>query len=630
MKIIKYIITLVLLVNISSCEYLDVVPDNIPTIDNAFSDKFTSEKYLFTCYSYLPNYGDAWSNPSLLSGDEIWYPDRLNYNNGVRIARGEQNITNPRMDFWNGINSGNPLYEGIRTCNTFLDKIDGVQDLSDYKRDRWKAEVNFLKAYYHFYLTRMYGPMVITDESTEVSAGTEAIKVDRDPVDSCFNYAVRLIDNAMNDLPDVLENEVTELGRITKPIAAAMKARILITAASPLYNGNPDYATFANKDGTLLFNSTYDPQKWQKAADACKVAIDMAHAIGQGLFQKSDLVSAFPHNDSIMMKMALRSRVTDRWNKEIIWGATSGITNYLQYEAQPRLYPATSNPVGSRHAPTLRIAEQYYSKNGIPIDEDNEFDYKNRYKLRTSEQDDKFYIGIGEQTAALHFDREYRFYADIAFDRSLWFANGKVTDDNDSWIIKNRKGEYSSVFEVSQYSVTGYYAKKLIALENEIRNGTSYYRISYAFPALRLADLYLYYAEALNEVKGAPDGEVFEYIDKIRERAGLNSVMESWAAHSNQPDKPSSKAGMREIIQRERLIEMAFEGSRFWDLRRWKLAREYMNKPIRGWNVLKTEVREYYRVNTLFNQSFTVRDYLWPIRENEQVLNPNLVQNPGW
>ena len=87
---------------------------------------------------------------------------------------------------------------------------------------------------------------------------------------------------------------------------------------------------------------------------------------------------------------------------------------------------------------------------------------------------------------------------------------------------------------------------------------------------------------------------------------------------------------MREIIHQERLIELAFEGSRFWDLRRWKKAKSYLSKPIRGWNVLKEDAREYYRVNTLFNQSFTVRDYLWPIKENETVLNPNLIQNPGW
>ena len=633
MKIIlKYLIISVFgIVGLSSCsDYLDVVPDNVATIENAFSDKYTAEKYLFTCYSYLPAFGDAWANPALLAGDEIWYPERLNYNAAVRIANGEQNITDPLYDFWSGGNGGNQLYVGIRTCNTFLDKIDGVEDLYDYERNRWVAEVKFLKAYYHFYLTRMYGPIHITDVSMAVSASTQAIKVERDPVDHCFNYVVNLLDECLDDLPLVIEMTSTELGRITKPIAAAVKARVLITVASPLFNGNPDYATFVSNDNDHLFSTTYDETKWEDAAIACKEAIDMSIEAGFDLFQKSDLIASFAHNDSLTSKLMLRSRVTQRWNKEVIWAGTSGIADYLQYETTPRLYPAIYNPVGARHAPTLRIAEQYYSKNGVPIDEDPSYDYMNRYTLRTGQSDHRYYITEGEETASLHFDREPRFYADIAHDRSQWFGNGKMVDDEDSWGIEARKGEFASVFEVSQYSVTGYWPKKLVHIENEIRNGSSYYINRYAFPVVRLADLYLYYAEALNEMKGAPDAEVYEYIDLVRERAGLEGVVDSWANYSINFAKPASKAGMRQIIQRERLIEMAFEGARFWDLRRWKLAQEYMNRPIRGWNVLKQDVREYYRLNTLHTQTFTMRDYLWPIEENELVLNPSLVQNPGW
>jgi hypothetical protein len=628
----KYVILSVFLVpGLTSCtDFLDVVPDNVATIENAFSDRYTSEKYLYTCYSFLPNYGSAWDNPTLLGGDEVWYPDRLYYNAAIRIARGEQNIVSPLFDFWGGGNGGKQLYVGIRSCNIFLEKIGGVQDLPDYEKRQWIAEVKFLKAYYHFYLTRMYGPIHITDESVAVSAETEAIKVKRDHVDSCFNYTVTLMDEAIADLPLQRDLPSTELGRVTQPIAMAIKARVLVTAASPLFNGNPDYATFANKDGETLFTSTYDKTKWEKAATACREAIDISHQVGHKLFDRDELITVMEYNDSLTMKLLLRSRITKRWNPEIIWGGTSGIVGSLQYEAQPRLYSAVSNPVAARHAPTLRIAEQYYTKNGVPINEDVEYDYGGRFNLRTVQNDHRYFIEFGEQTAALHFDREYRFYADIAHDRSLWFGNGKTTDPEDSWAIHGRRGEYSSVFEVTQYSVTGYWAKKLCHTENEIRDGNWYYIINYPFPVIRLADLYLYYAEALNEVKAGPDEEVYEYIDMVRERAGLQGVVDSWENSSSQPDKPKTKAGMRKIIQQERLIEMAFEGARFWDLRRWKLGQEYMNKPVKGWNVLKNDVREYYRTNTLHMQSFSVQDYLWPIEENEIVLNPSLVQNPGW
>lgn len=612
----------------TSCNYLDVVPDNVATLDNAFSDRYTAEKYLYTCYSYLPNFGHAWGNVTFLGGDECWFPDRLKYNNGQQIAQGEQNITNPRFDYWSGRNGGQPLFIGIRTCNIFLDNIDKVRDLPDYEKARWKAEVTFLKAYYHFYLVRMYGPIPLQDVSLPVYAATEQIKVNRDPLDSCFNYIVHTMNKAIPDLPLQIEMESTELGRITQPIAAAIKARVLITAASPLFNGNPDYVSITNKNGEPLFPQEYDPNKWVLAANAAKEAIDLAEEAGFHLLTKDDMTNTKPHIDSVMMKLMLRSRVTQRWNPEVIWGGTSGIAHYIQYEATPRLYPATYNPVASRLAPTLRIAEQYYTRNGVPINEDIDYDYANRYTLRTAGPDERHFIAQGEQTAVLNFDREYRFYSDLAFDRSVWHANGN-DDDNDPWVIKNRRGEYSSIFEISQYSVTGYWPKKIVHLENEIRNGSWYYITDYAWPVVRLADLYLYYAEALNEVNG-PSAEVYDYINRVRERAGLEGVLESWSAHSRNPDKPKTKAGLREIIHQERLIEMSFEGDRFWDLRRWKLAQQYMNNTIQGWNVDKFDPLEYYRVTPVFFQSFTLRDYLWPIREEELVLNPNMVQNPGW
>lgn len=88
---------------------------------------------------------------------------------------------------------------------------------------------------------------------------------------------------------------------------------------------------------------------------------------------------------------------------------------------------------------------------------------------------------------------------------------------------------------------------------------------------------------------------------------------------------------MRDIIQQERLIEFAFEGKRFWDIRRWKRASEEFNKDISGWNYLGDEDSEYYQIRTLNQQRFvSPRDYLWPLSENTLLQNPNLVQNPGW
>jgi hypothetical protein len=145
-----------------------------------------------------------------------------------------------------------------------------------------------------------------------------------------------------------------------------------------------------------------------------------------------------------------------------------------------------------------------------------------------------------------------------------------------------------------------------------------------------LADLYLLYAEALNEYLDAPNGEVYEYVDKIRTRAGLEGVVNSWAKYSIIPDKPLSKTGMREIIRQERMIELAFEGKRFWDVRRWLTAETEMNKPIRGWNFKGEVPEEFYNVITIYPLGFSKKDYLWPIRQEELLRNNNLIQNPGW
>src|SRR5690606_21749998 len=123
--------------------------------------------------------------------------------------------------------------------------------------------------------------------------------------------------------------------------------------------------------------------------------------------------------------------------------------------------------------------------------------------------------------------------------------------------------------------------------------------------------------------------EAFQWIDRVRERAGIPGVEESWAMSSD-PGKVHSKEGFREIIQQERLIEMALEGSRYWDLLRWKKAESVISQPVRGWDVGQSETLLYYQPVVLFNQTFKKKNYLWPIRESSLINNSNLVQNPGW
>lgn len=606
-----------------SCNYLDVVPDNIGTINHAFADRYNTEKFLATCYNYLPVFGDPWINPGLLAGDEVWFNQERDYPEGQQIARGYQSVISPFISYWDGNRRGKPMYVGIRDCNIFLENIDNVRDITADEKAQWKAEVTFLKAFYHFWLLRCYGPVAIVDENLPIYTSTEEVKIYREPVDSCISYIVRTIDEAIPNLPMQLKSETTELGRITRPIAMAIKAQVLVTAASPLFNGNTDYAAMTDNRGVKLFNPVYDANKWKLAMEACKQAIDTCHVAGYKLFDSYS--TRYKYSDAVLKEFTIRGIVTEKRTPEVIWSATnSRFGQGYQAILQPLLISVTdANPVSMFYAPTLRMAELFYTKHGVPIDEDQSWDYENRYTLRTSKTEEDDFVRSGEKTAILHFDREPRFYGNIAFDRGTFIL------EPTRYFVQVRAGELATKRNRGEFSVTGYFCKKLLSPRNSF-SGNSY-SVDYAFPfpIIRMADLYLMYAEALNEFKETPDNEVYEYIDKVRERAGLEGVVDSWTKYSTKPAKPTTKEGMRSIIQQERMIELAFEGPRFWDLRRWKLAATYMNKPIRGWNIQGLGT-EFYSVTTIYNPSFEFKDYFWPIPQNELLNNPNLVQNLGW
>src|SRR5690606_9785115 len=165
MKNIKILVMMLALGFSSSCaDYLDIVPDNVETIENAFTMRTMAEKYLFTCYSHLPEESNPRFNPAFTAGDGYWFDYQFAID-GWPIAKNEQSIVTPEMNFWDGGEGGADLFQAIRDCNIFLENIGKVPDMDQSEKDRWIAEVKFLKAYYHFYLIRMYGPIPLIREN---------------------------------------------------------------------------------------------------------------------------------------------------------------------------------------------------------------------------------------------------------------------------------------------------------------------------------------------------------------------------------------------------------------------------------------------------------------------------------
>lgn len=620
-------------------KYLDVVPDNVVTIDNAFTLKREAEKYLFTCYSYLPTENHPTLSLGFVAGDECWLPrEGVFFNNTVwDIAKGNQNKVNPYANYWDGTYG---MYAGIRDCNIFLQNVSDpkkVYDLESDLRTRWLGEAEFLKAYYHFYLLRNYGPIPIADVALPISSTPDQVRVKRAPVDSVVNYIANLLDQAADKLPMKITDVANETGRITKPIALAVKARLLVMAASPLFNGNSDFASLKNDDGQALFSTSYSVEKWQRAAAAAKQAIEVANQAGFELYKFTGLNKM---TDTTRTQMSIRNAVCERWNSELIWGSTENVSltsqgpDYIQGICMGQIDPRAPINLAAYNqlcAP-LKIAQTFYTDHGVPINEDKTYNYSNFTELRTATKAERFNLTEGYTTARLNFDREPRFYADLAFDGSVWYMQNSISGtDSATYTVEAKHGQRMNEVNTDYINMTGYWIKKLVnwkfAFSGTINAASSE---NYPWPMFRLADLYLLYAEALNEASG-PSTEVYQYLDKVRERAGLKGVQISWNQYSTSPEKPTSKDGLRSIIHQERLIEMAFEGSRLWDLRRWKDAATELNKPITGWDRTQNAPADYYRVVNIFSQKFIApRDYFWPIREYEISVNPKLVQNIGW
>lgn len=636
MKRQQFLGILMIILACSSCsDYLDVVPDNIATIEMAFNMRSQAEKYLYTCYSYMPRNGNLGSDPSIMGGDEMWSiinPSPAQYNDAMfRIARGYQNSTSPLGD-----DNWVSLYKGLRDCNIFLENVGNVPDLDGWEKNQWIAEVTFLKAYYHFYLVRMYGPIPLIKKNLPIDVGVDEVKVYRDPVDSCFSYIVKLIDEALPDLPLIITNPINELGRITQPIAAACKAKVLVTAASPLFNGNMDQATLMNNDGTRLFNSSVESAKWDSAVVACKEAIDICHRAGMELYKYSPSYQQYKLTDTIVTQLSIRNAFCEKWNSEIIWANTqtgSSAMNQIQTLATANLdiLNADNYRLRSQLQPPLKIAEMFYTSHGVPISEDKNWSSVNLYSLRTATEAEQLYIEKGYTTIQLHFDREPRFYADLGFDGGIWYGQGKYDDSNPGnlFYVACRRSGLQGKTGTESGPFTGYYWKKCVNYHN-VQSADNQYDIQYyPWPIMRLADLYLLYAEALNESEG-PGPEAYNYINQVRQRAGLPSVESAWSNYSTNPEKYTTQNGLREIIHQERLIELALEGQRFWDLRRWKEVPDYYKTPVEGWSVSQSSPETFYQVVTLFNKEFATKDYFWPIRDSYIENNRNLVQNIGW
>lgn len=670
MKRIYYLSFIFLFTLLGCNEYLDILPDDKPELEDAFKDRYNAEKYLFTCYRGLPNFVNPMNTLGLSGGGDIIYNER---NTGGGLSSGPpapmnaflngNNTTNPFMNFWDGLN-GAPrnLWESIRNCNIFLENIlvenGGPRDIEEYERDRWIAEVKAIKAYLHFYLFQLYGPIPIMDKATPISAKGDEVNVYREPVDKVVEYIVKTLDDAIINLPMMNQLDVvSEFGRFNKTIALSIKAKTLVLAASPIFNNNNYYIGYKDKRGVELFPTGDKIERWERALEAVDIAARAAEEDGAEILITTDGgnnairgINITNINDTTKAMVSLRQAVTESWNPEVIWAINESTTilqrwsTMLSNDEWLNFGGTAGSDLGQRHSPTINVVEQFYTSNGLPIDEDEEWAenewYQNRYQTQLPDElHSKYYIKKGQETALLHYNRSPRFYASVGFDGGIWEGREKpLTEASYPNMVRHSGSGYKHSETYGGYPYAGYLAKKLSHLKTTYtETRITLIREDYSFPIIRLAEIYLLLAECLNEVGGptktdSKGNNAYYYLDQIRARSGMEGVVESWNKYAidRYKTKPNDENGLRDIIRRERLNELAFEGHFYYDTRRWLIAEELFNKPILGWNKNGENKRDFYNVTVLTTPRFSMRDYLMPIRTNSILQNPNLVQNPGW
>lgn len=598
----------------SSCKkFLSQVPDVTLSDDSIFASLQNTKQYLAQVYANIP---DPYGNRGGWGDDDCTYntmSDEANYfaEGDFQASDFNYNTLSPSFGAFEYL--WPEYYKPIRTATDFINKIDGANpvEVNDYLKAHFKAEARAMRAIFYFWLLRLYGPVVVIPQPIDVAASTDELMLQRTPFDSCVNYITGQLDSAYNELEAISTSSQptnlpldNEYGRVTTGMCKAYKEQVLLLAASPLFNGNSAYKDVKNQDGTALFSQAYDQNKWKLAAAAAKDFIDEFVPNTYDLFTEND---ADPY---MAAYKACRDVISTDWNKEWIAGyPMSGNIGFYTYNCYPKLvgYGSSVTAGGGYLAVNQSMVDAYFMKNGRSIS-DSGSDY-----LTSGFSDFQAPFDVkARATYNQWINREPRFYVGVTYNNSYWLNQGSSASE--VIVQMNYSGNSGRIQSDHDYSQTGYLIRKNITKGSDNRGWCH----------LRLAEIYLDYAEALNEYDPG-NADILKYLNLIRQRAGVAQ----YGSGAGMLPVPSGQSAMREAIHHERQVELAFEQVRYFDLRRWLTAATELNKPVMGMNIY-ADGDAFYQKTLAKNVSFTQRCYLWPIPSSEIRKDSKLVQNPEW
>jgi hypothetical protein len=481
-------------------------------------------------------------------------------------------------NFWEGTNltqaptsSGVPdaFWAGIRNANIFINGIGVVPVKGGLSNGTttaqlWRSEARFLRAYFYFELVRRYGGVPLLGD--KVYGIADNLDLPRSNFADCISYIVSECDAIKDSLLTAPVADADNY-RVTRGAAMALKAKTLLLAASPLFNG--DNIDNANP---LTGYPDYDVNRWTLAAQAAKDVMDL------------NTYSLNPVFTDIFLNQNNSERIFIR--------PGSNSTN-IETNNGPVGFQAGGS---GNTSPTQELVDAFPMQNGLPVTDPA-----------------SGYLASDPYSVLSGIKRDPRFTATVFYNGATWLGS----------TVQTYEGGQSKPNTSLQQTVSGFYMRKFMG---DFENATTYSNHSSDWIVMRYAEILLEYAEARNEVEAAPQADVYEQLYALRARAGIEA-----GAGGNYGLTPNmTQAQMRTAIQNEWRIEFAFEEHRYFDIRRWKIAETVMNQPRTGVSVVKNGNFYTYNPVTILNTVFKENQYLYPIPYNEVAKNPNMKQNPGW
>lgn len=603
---------------LTSCvDYLDKEPDTELTLPMVFEDKTRIEGWLANVYSHVPDpyWGYARKLGWDILSDDMTASERWRQWDWkvIPMLLGEWT---PSTD-WDG-NYWARLPQLIREANIFIENVHPLpeQGISATEVTYMKAEMRFMIAYYYYLLSNTYGPVPF---KPNYIAPTDFNLADLMEGQRPYYEVVDWVDKELKEVAEILPAKYTEArkyGRATSIMCLAVRARMLLFAASPLVNGNPDYANHKNKDGENLFSTTADKTKWAYAAQACKELIDAAEAAGHKLYTEKNDDGTI---DPFMSYQNLFLTRYDEGNTEILFARPGG-SEYGEYEKHAT--PAASGGSGGLGV-TQSLVDAFFTENGLPINDDSEY-VESGFSGSDETRDNTVWdteVNGGAITKSgtynMYCHREPRFYITVSYNNSYF------TQEKRLFNFFNGSADNPHTHDAPQ---NGYLIRKKISPDLNVKQGTYKYRPGIVY---RLGEAYLNYAEALNE-SDPGNGDILVYLNKIRERAGIRQYTTGATDENYIHVDLNDQAEMRKLIRAERRVELSCEGIRYDDLRRWKEAENVLNGDFYGMNFSGKDPSSFY-VRTPYLKRVYKKAYYWfPIHQSEMDKNDKLVQSPYW